>query len=56
MANALDRLIVAKSIILFCEKDTAETEYLLAGTLLSIFNAVLILVIGLKLGCCISSD
>jgi hypothetical protein len=39
--DALGLLIAAKSIIRFSEKDTAKTEYVLAGTLLSIFIAVL---------------
>ena len=39
--DALGLLITAKSIIRFSEKDTAKTEYVLAGTLLSIFIAVL---------------
>lgn len=39
--EALGLLIAAKSIIRFSEKDTAKTEYVLAGTLLSIFIAVL---------------
>lgn len=38
--DALGLLIAAKSIIRFSEKDTAKTEYVLAGTLLSIFIAV----------------
>ena len=48
--DALGLLIAAKSIIRFSEKDTAKTEYVLAGTLLSIFIAVLagMMVIGLK--------
>jgi len=48
--DALGLLIAAKSIIRFSEKDTAKTEYVLAGTLLSIFIAVLagIMVIGMK--------
>lgn len=48
--EALGLLIAAKSIIRFSEKDTAKTEYVLAGTLMSIFIAVvaglLILFIG----------
>ena len=44
--DALGLLIAAKSIIRFSEKDTAKTEYVLAGTLLSIFIAV---VVGLML-------
>lgn len=39
--EALGLLIAAKSIIRFSEKDTEKTEYVLAGTLLSIFIAVL---------------
>ena len=39
--DALGLLIAAKSIIRFSEKDTAKTEYVLAGTLLSIFIALL---------------
>jgi len=39
--EAIGLLIAAKSIIRFSEKDTAKTEYVLAGTLLSIFIAVL---------------
>ena len=39
--DALGLLIAAKSIIRFSEKDTAKTEYVLAGTLLSIFIAML---------------
>lgn len=48
--DALGLLIAAKSIIRFSEKDTAKTEYVLAGTLLSIFIAVLagLMVIGVK--------
>ena len=48
--EALGLLIAAKSIIRFSEKDTAKTEYVLAGTLLSIFIAVLagMMVIGVK--------
>jgi len=48
--DALGLLIAAKSIIRFSEKDTAKTEYVLAGTLLSIFTAVLagLMVIGVK--------
>ena len=48
--DALGLLIAAKSIIRFSEKDTAKTEYVLAGTLLSIFIAVLagMMVIGVK--------
>ena len=48
--DALGLLIAAKSIIRFSEKDTAKTEYVLAGTLLSIFIAVLagMIVIGVK--------
>lgn len=45
--DALGLLIAAKSIIRFSEKDTAKTEYVLAGTLLSIFIAI---VAGLLLG------
>lgn len=39
--DALGLLIAAKSIIRFSEKDTAKTEYVLAGTLLSLFIAVM---------------
>lgn len=39
--DALGFLIAAKSIIRFSEKDKAKTEYVLAGTLLSVFIAVL---------------
>lgn len=39
--EALGLLIAAKSIIRFGEKETAKTEYVLAGTLMSIFIAVL---------------
>ncbi len=39
--EALGLLITAKSIIRFGEKETAKTEYVLAGTLMSIFVAVL---------------
>ena len=39
--DALGFLIAAKSIIRFGEKDRAKTEYVLAGTLLSVFIAVL---------------
>ena len=39
--DALGLLVAAKSIIRFSEKDTAKMEYVLAGTLLSIFIAVL---------------
>ena len=39
--DALGLLIAAKSIIRYSEKDTAKTEYVLAGTLLSIFIAVI---------------
>ncbi|MBR5907036.1 MAG: DUF3307 domain-containing protein [Bacteroidales bacterium] len=48
--DALGLLIAAKSIIRFSEKDTAKTQYVLAGTLLSIFIAVLagMMVIGVK--------
>ena len=38
--EALGLLIAAKSIIRFREKETVKTEYVLAGTLLSIFIAV----------------
>lgn len=38
--EALGLLIAAKSIIRFGEKETAKTEYVLAGTLMSIFIAV----------------
>ena len=40
--EALGLLIAAKSLIRFSEKDTAKTEYVLAGTLLSIFIAVIV--------------
>ena len=48
--DALGLLIAAKSIIRFGDKETAKTEYVLAGTLLSIFIAVLagMMVIGVK--------
>ena len=39
--EALGLLIAAKSIIRFGDKETAKTEYVLAGTLLSILVAVL---------------
>ena len=39
--ETLGLLIAAKSIIRFSEKDTEKTEYVLAGTLMSIFIAVL---------------
>lgn len=39
--DALGLLVAAKSIIRFSERDTAKTEYVLAGTLLSILIAVL---------------
>ena len=39
--EALGLLIAAKSIIRFGDKETAKTEYVLAGTLMSIFIAVL---------------
>lgn len=39
--EALGLLIAAKSIIRFGEKETAKTEYVLAGTLMSILIAVL---------------
>lgn len=39
--DALGLLIAAKSILRFGDKETAKTEYVLAGTLLSIFIAVL---------------
>lgn len=39
--DALGLLIAAKSIIRFGDKETAKTEYVLAGTLMSIFIAVL---------------
>ena len=39
--GALGLLIAAKSIIRFGDKETAKTEYVLAGTLLSILIAVL---------------
>lgn len=38
--EALGLLIAAKSIIRFSDKETSRTEYVLAGTLLSIFIAV----------------
>lgn len=40
--EALGLLIAAKSIIRFSDKETSRTEYVLAGTLLSIFIAVLV--------------
>lgn len=40
--EALGLLIAAKSIIRFGEKETAKTEYVLAGTLMSIFIAVMV--------------
>ena len=46
--DALGLLVAAKSIIRFSDKDTDKTEYVLAGTLLSIFIAV---VSGLLLSC-----
>ena len=39
--DALGLLIAAKSIIRFSDSQTNKTEYVLAGTLLSIFIAVL---------------
>jgi hypothetical protein len=39
--EALGLLIAAKSIIRFGDKETTKTEYVLAGTLLSIFIAVI---------------
>lgn len=39
--EALGLLVAAKSIIRFGEKETVKTEYVLAGTLMSIFIAVL---------------
>lgn len=39
--EALGLLIAAKSIIRFGDKETAKTEYVLAGTLMSIFIAVM---------------
>lgn len=39
--DAIGLLIAAKSIIRFGDKETAKTEYVLAGTLMSIFIAVL---------------
>lgn len=39
--EALGLLIAAKSIIRYSEKDTERTEYVLAGTLLSIFISVI---------------
>ena len=46
--DALGLLIAAKSIIRFSEKDTAKTEYVLAGTLLSIFIAIIAGLVVLK--------
>lgn len=48
--EALGLLIAAKSIIRFSDKETSRTEYVLAGTLLSIFIAVLVgmMVIGVN--------
>lgn len=40
--EALGLLIAAKSIIRYSEKETTRTEYVLAGTLLSIFIAVVL--------------
>lgn len=40
--EALGLLIAAKSIIRFSDKETSRTEYVLAGTLLSIFIAVVV--------------
>lgn len=39
--EALGLLIAAKSIIRFGDKETAKTEYVLAGMLMSIFIAVM---------------
>lgn len=39
--EAIGLLIAAKSIIRFGEKETVQTEYVLAGTLMSIFIAVM---------------
>lgn len=39
--EALGLLVAAKSIIRFSDSQTNKTEYVLAGTLLSIFLAVL---------------
>lgn len=39
--EALGLLIAAKSIIRYSDKQTTKTEYVLAGTLLSIFSAVI---------------
>ena len=39
--DAIGLLIAAKSIIRFGDKETTKTEYVLAGTLMSIFIAVL---------------
>ena len=50
--DALGLLIAAKSIIRFSEKDTAKTEYVLAGTLLSIIIAVLAGMMVSKMICC----
>ena len=50
--EALGLLIAAKSIIRFSEKDTAKTEYVLAGTLLSILIAV---TVGLMVICIFKS-
>lgn len=40
--EALGLLIAAKSIMRFSDKETSRTEYVLAGTLLSIFIAVVV--------------
>ena len=40
--DAIGLLIAAKSIIRFGDKETTKTEYVLAGTLMSIFIAVLV--------------
>ena len=50
--EALGLLIAAKSIIRFSDKETSRTEYVLAGTLLSIFIAVMmgLIVVFLHLG------
>lgn len=39
--DAIGLLVAAKSIIRFSERETSKTEYVLAGTLMSIFIAVL---------------
>lgn len=50
--DAFGLLIAAKSIIRFIEKDSAKTEYVLAGTLLSILLVVIsrLFVCGLIIG------